>query len=123
MDSERTSLRMNLIKQRVSELRHQQISRSFIGLSVVCILLSAFLVNIFNDTSGDIPSKLEVNDIVFGTILLENAGGYVLVAVIAFIFGVIMAGICLYLKEKRETGKKTDPESQRQSNGSDGFNG
>ncbi len=27
-------------------------------------------------------------------------------AVIAFIFGVIMAGICLYLKEKRETGKK-----------------
>ncbi len=105
MESEKTSLRIDLIKQRVGVLRRRQISRLFIGLTVVCILLSALLVCLFNNTSGEIPSRLAVNDVRFGTMLLENAGGYVLVAVIAFLSGVIMAGICLYLKEKRETDK------------------
>ena len=98
-----TARRVALVKQRVRENTRRRQRREIGGLSAVCLLLFAALMQ----TAGTViaPGQPEAWG-VFGAMLLrEDAGGYVLVAVVSFAAAVVITALCFQLR-KRENQKK-----------------
>ena len=98
-----TAKRVALVKQRVRENTRRRQRREVISLSAACILLCAALMQ----TAGMVIGKGQTATRgVFGTMLLrEDAGGYVLVAVISFAAAVAITALCFRLRI-RENQKK-----------------
>ena len=95
--------RVALVKQRVRENTRRRQRRGIYGLSAACILLCAVLTQAAGTVVG--PGQPEAWG-VFGAMLLrEDAGGYVLVAVISFAAAVVITVLCFRLR-KRENQKK-----------------
>ena len=98
-----TARRVALVKQRVRENTRRRQRREVISLSAACILLCAALMQ----TAGTVvgpgqPSAWGV----FGAMLLrEDAGGYVLVAVVSFAAAAAFTALCFRLRN-RENQKK-----------------
>ena len=98
-----TARRVALVKQRVREMGRQRRRREVGGLSAVCLLLFAALMQAVGTVAG--PGQPEAWG-VFGAMLLrEDAGGYVLVAVISFAAAVAITALCFRLRI-RENQKK-----------------
>ena len=77
-----TARRVALVKQRVRENNRRRQRRGIYGLSAACMLLRAVLTQAAGTVVG--PGQPEAWG-VFGAMLLrEDAGGYVLVAVVSF---------------------------------------
>ena len=98
-----TARRITLVKQRVRENTRRRQRREVISLSAACILLCAALMQ----TAGTVvaPGQTAAWG-VFGAMLLrEDAGGYVLVAVVSFAAAVVITALCFRLR-KRENQKK-----------------
>ena len=77
-----TARRVALVKQRVRENTRRRQRRGIYGLSAMCMLLFAVLMQAVGTVAG--PGQPEAWG-VFGAMLLrEDAGGYVLVAVVSF---------------------------------------
>ena len=77
-----TARRVALVKQRVRENNRRRQRRGIYGLSAACMLLCAALMQTAGTVVG--PGQTAVWG-VFGAMLLrEDAGGYVLVAVVSF---------------------------------------
>ena len=95
--------RVALVKQRVRENTRRRQRREAISLSAVCMLLCTALMQ----TAGTVvaPGQPEAWG-AFGAMLLrEDAGGYVLVAVVSFAAAVVITALCFQLR-KRENQKK-----------------
>ena len=98
-----TAKRVALVKQRVRENTRRRQRREVGGLSAVCLLLLAALMQTAGTVVG--PGKPETWG-VFGAMLLrEDAGGYVLVAVVSFAAAAAITALCFRLRI-RENQKK-----------------
>ena len=98
-----TARRVALVKQRVRENTRRKRQRGIYGLSGACMLLCAALMQAAGTVVG--PGQPEAWG-VFGAMLLrEDAGGYVLVAVVSFAAAAAITALCIRLRN-RETQKK-----------------
>ena len=98
-----TARRVALVKQRVRENARQRQRREAISLSAACMLLFAVLMQAAGTVIGQGQTAVWG---AFGAMLLrEDAGGYVLVAVVSFAAAVVITVLCFRLR-KRENQKK-----------------
>ena len=98
-----TARRVALVKQRGRENTRRRQRRGIYGLSAMCMLLFAALMQAAGTVVG--PGNPAAWG-VFGAMLLrEDAGGYVLVAVVSFAAAVVITVLCFRLR-KRENQKK-----------------
>ena len=98
-----TARRVALVKQRVRENTRRRQRRGIYGLSAMCMLLFAVLMQTAGTVVG--PGQPEAWG-VFGAMLLrEDAGGYVLVAVVSFAAAAAITALCFRLR-RRENQKK-----------------
>ena len=111
-----TARRVALVKQRVRENTRRRQRREVISLSAACILLCAALMQTAGTVVG--PGQPEAWG-VFGAMLLrQDAGGYVLVAVVSFAAAAAITALCIRLRN-RENQKKggTDKPNRYEQEG------
>ena len=109
-----TARRVALVKQRVRENTRRKRQRGIYGLSAACMLLFAVLMQAVGTVAG--PGQPEAWG-VFGAMLLrEDAGGYVLVAVVSFAVAAAITALCFRLRsrEKQKKGGTGKPDPQEQ---------
>ena len=98
-----TARRVALVKQRVRENTRRRQRREAISLSAACMLLFAVLIQAAGTVVA--PGQTAAWG-VFGAMLLrENAGGYVLVAVVSFAAAVVITALCFRLRSKENRRK------------------
>ena len=98
-----TARRVALVKQRVRENNRRRQRRGIYGLSAACMLLFAVLMQA---ADAFVVHGQTAAWGVFGAMLLrEDAGGYVLVAVVSFAAAVVITALCFRLRN-RENQKK-----------------
>ena len=98
-----TARRVALVKQQVRENTRRKRQRGIYGLSAACMLLCAALMQTTGTVVG--PGQTAAWG-VFGAMLLrEDAGGYVLVAVVSFAAAAAITALCFRLRN-RENQKK-----------------
>ncbi len=98
-----TARRVALVKQRVRENTRRKRQRGIYGLSAACMLLFAVLMQTAGTVVG--PGQPEAWG-VFGSMLLrQDAGGYVLVAVVSFAAAVVITALCFWLRSKENRRK------------------
>ena len=108
-----TAKRVALVKQRVRENTRRRQRRGIYGLSAMCMLLFAALMQAAGTVVG--PGQPEAWG-VFGAMLLrEDAGGYVLVGVVSFAAAAAITALCFRLRN-RENQKKTGRTSRTNTN-------
>ena len=111
-----TARRVALVKQRVRENTRRKRQRGIYGLSGACMLLCAALMQAAGTVVG--PGQPEAWG-VFGAMLLrEDAGGYVLVAVVSFAAAAAFTALCFRLRNRESQKKggtdKPDPQEQEE---------
>ena len=109
-----TARRVALVKQRVRENTRRRQRRGIYGLTAACLLLFAALMQAAGTVVG--PGQTAVWG-VFGAMLLrEDAGGYVLVAVVSFAAAVVITALCFRLRtrENQKKGGADKPAPQEQ---------
>ena len=109
-----TARRVGLVKKRVREMTRRKRRRGIYGLSAMCMLLFAALMQTAGTVVG--PGQTSAWG-VFGAMLLrEDAGGYVLVAVVSFAAAVAITALCfrLRIRENRKKGGADKPNRHEQ---------
>ena len=105
-----TARRVALVKQRVRENTRRRQRRSIYGLSAACMLLFAALMQ----TAGTLvaPGQTAAWG-AFGAMLLrEDAGGYVLVAVVSFAAAAAITALCFRLHEREKRNGESNEEER-----------
>ena len=98
-----TAKRVALVKQRMRENTRRRQRRGIYGLSAACMLLFAVLMQAAGTVVGSGQPEAWG---VFGAMLLrEDAGGYVLGAVVSFAAAAAITALCIRLRN-RENQKK-----------------
>ncbi|MFY0389777.1 glycosyltransferase [Hominicoprocola fusiformis] len=93
-----TARRVALVKQRVRKNTRRRQRRGIYGLSAMCMLLFAVLMQAAGTVVG--PGQTAAWG-AFGAMLLrQDAGGYVLVAVVSFAAAVVVTALCFRLRSK-----------------------
>ena len=94
-----------LLKKRIHEYHRRQERRTVCRLSVLCALLFLSLVG----AMGIMQSQPINVTGMYGTILLhEDAGGYVLVAVISFTVAVVITALCIKFRKRGQKSQDTE---------------
>ena len=108
-----TARRVALVKQRVRENTRRRQRREAISLSAACMLLFAVLTQAADVFA--VQGQTAAGG-AFGAMLLrEDAGGYVLVAVVSFAAAVVITALCFHLRKKEWQGKDgADKPAQRE---------
>lgn len=108
-----TARRVALVKQRVRENTRRRQRREAISLSAACMLLFAALMQAADAFAVQGQTATWG---VFGAMLLrEDAGGYVLVAVVSFAAAVVITALCFRLRSKENRRKDgTDKSNQHE---------
>ena len=111
-----TARRVALVKQRVRENTRRKRQRGIYGLSAACMLLFAVLMQAAGTVVG--PGQTAAWG-VFGAMLLrEDAGGYVLVAVVSFAAAAAITALCFRLRsrenQKKDGADKPAPQEQEE---------
>ena len=105
-----TARRVALVKQRVREMGRQRRRREVGGLSAVCLLLFAALMQAVGTLIGQGQTAAQG---VFGAMLLrEDAGGYVLVAVVSFAAAVVVTVFCTRLRKNNKQQEQTKEDEE-----------
>ena len=110
-----TARRVALVKKRVQEITRWRQRRGIYGLSTACVLLFAALMQIAGIFIGQGQTAAQG---IFGAMLLrEDAGGYVLVAVVSFAAAAAITALCFRLRirenqKKGGTGKPAQHEQE-----------
>ena len=110
--------RVALVKQRVRENTRRRQRREVISLSAACMLLCAVLTQA---ADALIVRGQTAAQGIFGAMLLrEDAGGYVLVAVVSFAAAAVITALCIRLRirenqRKDGTGKPARHEKEEKS--------
>ena len=98
-----TARRVALVKQRVRENTRRRQRRGIYGLSAMCMLLFAVLMQAAGTVVA--PGQTAAWGS-FGTMLLrEDAGGYVLVAVVSFAAAATITALCFRLRNRENRRK------------------
>ena len=109
-----TASRVALVRQRVRENTRRRQRRGIYGLSAACILLCAVLMQAAGTVVG--PGQPEAWGLFGAMLLREDAGGYVLVAVVSFAAAVAITALCFRLRirenQKKDGADNTEPQKQ-----------
>ena len=98
-----TARRVALVKKRKHEYARRKQQREICGLSAACMLLFAALMQTASTVVG--PGQSAARG-VFGAMLLrEDAGGYVLVAVVSFAAAAAITALCIRLRNRKNQKK------------------
>ena len=98
-----TARRVALVKQRVRENTRRRQRHGIYGLSAACMLLFVVLMQAAGTVVG--PGQTAAWG-AFGAMLLrEDAGGYVLVAVVSFAAAATITALCFRLRSKENQKK------------------
>ena len=98
-----TTRRVALVKQRVRENTRRRQRRGIYGLSAACMLLFVALMQTAGTVVG--PGQTAAWG-AFGAMLLrEDAGGYVLVAVVSFAAAAAITALCIRLRNRKNQKK------------------
>ena len=109
-----TEKRVAIVKKRIAEHRRRQARRSIRSLSALCVLLFLSLVGTVG-TVGTVRGQPIDAAGMYGAILLhEGVGGYVLVAMTAFVLAVVITVICMRLHE-REKKQQNQKKEQKEN--------
>lgn len=105
-----TARRVALVKQRVQENTRRRQRREVISLSAFCLML-------FTALAGAADALIVRGQTaawgVFGAMLLrEDAGGYVLVAVVSFAAAVVITVFCTRLRKKNNKQEEPTKEGE-----------
>lgn len=93
-----TARRVVLVKKRAREIRRRRQRREVGSLSALCMLLLAALMRTADTVVGPGMAAAQGS---FGAMLLrQDAGGYVLVGVVAFAAAVLLTAVCMRLRER-----------------------
>lgn len=109
-----TARRVALVKKRKHEYARRKQQREICGLSAACMLLFAALMQAISTVVR--PGQTAAWG-VFGAMLLrEDAGGYVLVAVVSFAAAAAITALCMRfrIRENRKKGGTGKPDPQEQ---------
>ena len=109
-----TARRVALVRQRVRKNTRRRQQRDIYGLSAACMLLFAVLMQAISTVVR--PGQTAAWG-VFGAMLLrEDAGGYVLVAVVSFAAAAAITALCMRfrIRENRKKGGIGKPDPQEQ---------
>ena len=111
-----TARRVALVKQRVRENTRRRQRREAISLSAACMLLCAALTQA---ADALIVRGQTAAQGIFGAMLLrEDAGGYVLVAVVSFAAAAAITTLCIRLRirenRKKDGTDKPNPQKQEE---------
>ena len=109
-----TARRVALVKKRVQEITRWRQRRGIYGLSTACVLLFAALMQIAGIFIGQGQTAAQG---IFGAMLLrEDAGGYVLVAVVSFAAAAAITALCfrLRIRENQKKGGADKPNRHEQ---------
>ena len=98
-----TAKRVALVKQRVRENTRRRQRREVISLSAACMLLFAVLMQAADALIA--PGQTAAWGSFGAMLLREDAGGYVLVAVVSFAAAAAFTALCFRLRN-RENQKK-----------------
>ena len=94
-----TARRVELVKQRTLERRRRREKRRIYRLSALCVALLVGLAGTL--WAVTVGGGTQLSGGAFGSMLLyEDAGGYVLVGVIAFSVAVVITVLCMKYKAK-----------------------
>ena len=109
-----TARRVAFVKQRVRENNRRRQRREVISLSAACMLLYAALMQTAGTVAGRGQTAAWGS---FGAMLLrEDAGGYVLVAVVSFAAAAAITALCFRLRirenQKKDGADNTEPQKQ-----------
>ena len=111
-----TARRVALVKQRVQENTRRRQRRGIYGLSAACVLLFAVLMQAVDTVVG--PGQPEAWGSFGAMLLREDAGGYVLVAVVSFAAAAAITALCIRLRirenQKKDGTDKPDPQEQEE---------
>lgn len=98
-----TARRVALVKQRVRKNTRRRQRRGVGGLSAVCLLLLAALMESADALIA--PGQTAAWG-AFGAMLLrQDAGGYVLVGIVSFAAAVVVTALCFRLRSKENRRK------------------
>ena len=98
-----TARRVALVKQRVRENTRRRQRREAISLSAACMLLFAVLTQAAGTVVG--PGQTAACGVSGAMLLREDAGGYVLVAVVSFAAAAAVTALCFRLRSKENRRK------------------
>lgn len=99
-----TATHVKMVKERVRQKQRQKEKRTIFRLSAICVLLSVTLVGLTKTLDGWEQADLSG---LYGSMLLhEDAGGYVLVGVLAFSVAVVITVFCIHFREKSKRMKE-----------------
>ena len=109
-----TVRRVALVKQRVRENTRRRQRREVGGLSAVCLLLLAALMQAAGTVVA--PGQTAAWGSFGAMLLRQDAGGYVLVAVVSFAAAVAITALCfrLRIRENRKKGGADKPNRHEQ---------
>ena len=109
-----TARRVALVKQRGRENTRRRQRRGIYGLSAACILLCAVLMQAAGTVVG--PGQTAAWGVFGARLLREDAGGYVLVAVVSFAAAAAFTALCfrLRIRENQKKGGADNTEPQKQ---------
>ena len=102
---------------RAGELRHRQVCRQLLLSGGACGVLSVTLLTLIG-TFGDLWHRPLAQNYTGTSLLGDSAGGYVIVAVAAFMLGVVITVIL-----KRQQQNKTTREQDRDARKDQGIGG
>ena len=109
-----TARRVELVKRQIRKNTRRRQKRGIGRLSAVCMLLFAVLLQTADRVIGQGQTDAGGG---FGAMLLrEDAGGYVLVAVVSFAAAAAITALCFRLRgrenQKKDGTGKPDPQKQ-----------
>ena len=111
-----TARRVALVKQRVRENTRRKRQRGIYGLSAACMLLFAVLMQAVGTVVA--PGQTAAWGSFGAMLLREDAGGYVLVAVVSFAAAAVITALCIRLRNRENQKKggvdKPDPQEQEE---------
>lgn len=81
--------RMRMLHERAMQLQQQNGKRFAHRIGGICTVLLVALIGIIAGLQGQ-PAELAKGDFTASSLLAQSAGGYVLVAAIAFMLGVVV---------------------------------
>ena len=109
-----TARRVTLVKQRVRENTRRRQRRGIYGLSAMCMLLFAALMQAAGTVVA--PGQTAAWGSFGAMLLREDAGGYVLVGAVSFAAAAAITALCFRLRirenQKKDGTGKPDPQKQ-----------
>lgn len=102
--------RVAALHLRMAALRERRERRKTAALGAGCAWLAACLLALIFGGSHPVGTAGAYTG---ATMLFENAGGYVLAAVLAFMLGVIITVLCIRYRKKHESGQDAEEKERK----------